>query len=153
MLILSCLTLLDMQGILESDLSVNLCPIILRHSILHGLEVEKIERIGESVQKLFDAFRIDVLTTSLRCLYLHLLFIVQLHRGQIVEKDLPIMIIVKCFLERHAIEVEDGRFVLWNAVLTFAKVEEGTFVRLRTMFGQVEFWFGLIIDDLQSQFN
>ena len=63
MLIGSRFTLLDMQRVLERDLGIDLCPIKLWDGILHSLEVEKIERIAECIEKALDTLAVDVSAT------------------------------------------------------------------------------------------
>ena len=52
-------TSFDMQRVLEGNLSIYLRSIILRHGILHGLEVKEIEGIGELVEETANALTLE----------------------------------------------------------------------------------------------
>lgn len=52
MLISGSLILFNVQGVLERNLCIDLRTIILRHGILHRLEVEEIKRIRELIEEL-----------------------------------------------------------------------------------------------------
>ena len=92
-------SLLDMQRILESKLGIDLRTIILRHSILHRLEVEEIEWVGQLFEELTDACRIDKLLTSEGCLNLHILNGADVRRAQILKLNLSLMIALQLLLE------------------------------------------------------
>ena len=101
-------TRFDMQRILECNLGIDLCTIILRHSILHRLEVEEIKRISKLFEELTDACRIDKLLTSEGCLNLHILNGADIRRAQILKLNLSLMIALQLLLETetNTIKVE-----------------------------------------------
>ena len=63
---LPSLALYIVQGLLEGYLLKGLGADIARHGVLHGLEIEEIQRIRELFHKLRNAFSIDDVTVTVQ---------------------------------------------------------------------------------------